>query len=145
MPVTNTQFIVQALLVLTDDLDNLDSRSDFLKMCRTLTFASRRWLLIKGMYRLVQITTRKKHEELPEDIKRLFPDSETKYWRPGDTQPFSSAYPVFAASLRQQDDYIPDDFGLDEFLEMWDELSLGKQKRALWFFLITKFRLFRLI
>lgn len=128
MPVTNTQFIFQSLFILMDDLDNPESSADFFRLSKGLTFPARRWLLTKGMFRMVQIIARKQHEDLPEDIKRLFNDFETKYWRAEDRARISSAYPVFASSIRQQEDYIPDDLELDKFLEKWDDQSLaGKE------------------
>lgn len=124
MNVVNMQWIVVALFVLMDDLDNPDSLTHFVELCVAATYPARRWLLLKGMFRLVQITARQKHKNLPEVVQRLFNDFESKYWKAEDKERFSSAYPVFAASLRQQDDYIPDDFELDVFLEKWNHMGL---------------------
>ena len=124
MTVTNMQWVIVALFTLMDDLGNPDSSAEFFKLCTAATYPARRWPLVKGMFRLVQITARQKHKDLPEDIKRLFSDFERKYWKAEDRARFSSGYPVFAAAIRQQDDYIPDDFELDTFLEKWDDLNL---------------------
>lgn len=127
MPLVNMQWIVVALFNLLNNLNDPDYQFEFLELCKAAIFPARRWLLLKGMFRLVQITARQKHENLPVEIKRLFNDFERKYWKAEDKKRFSSSYPVFATAIRERDDYLPDDFELDTFLEKWDDLRIAEE------------------
>ncbi|KAL6234364.1 hypothetical protein BDW75DRAFT_251532 [Aspergillus navahoensis] len=80
------QYFYAALFVLREDLNNPASHDAFLNIANNFVFAAGRWLIIRGMFRHVQVAT-------PEDRKR-----------------FGSAYPGFVAVLQQQGDAAMDEF-----------------------------------
>lgn len=125
---TIIQWVCVAMFILMEDLEDPGSQSDFLILAKAATSFAKRWLLHKGMFRLVQLSTQRTVKDMPSDIQRFFSDFESKYWKPEDVQRFSSRYPNFGAMIRQQDDYIPDDMELDKFLEKWDSLTLDGGK-----------------
>lgn len=126
---TIIQWVCVAMFILMEDLDNPHSQTDFLTLASAATSFASRWLLHKGMFRLVQLTTQRTVSQVPTDIQRFFNDFESKHWRPADVQRFSSRYPNFGAMIRQQDDYIPDDLELDKFLEKWDSLNIDESNQ----------------
>ncbi|KAL4913291.1 hypothetical protein BDW62DRAFT_168059 [Aspergillus aurantiobrunneus] len=124
---SDAQYICIALFMLMDDLDNQVSHSAFLNLARAAMAMSARWLLLKGMFRQVQIITFQSNETLSPDIVKLSKRFERRLWRSEDRRRFSSAYPNFAAALQAQDEHIPEDLEMDQFLEIWNDFSIADQ------------------
>lgn len=124
MNFTNIRWITTALYTLMDDLSDAADQTAFRELCTPAISMARRWLLLRGMLRLVQIQVKLRKKSLPEDARRLFVNFERRYWRPEDQQEFSSSYPDFAASIREHDDHLPEDLELDKFLEKWESLTI---------------------
>ncbi|KAF5862069.1 hypothetical protein ETB97_012216 [Aspergillus alliaceus] len=104
--VPDIHWIYTALFILIDDLNEEKSHNAFLHLAKAALSFGRRWLLTKGMFRLVQIATNQANGFLPPDIIGLFKEFERRLWRPEDRRHFSRAYPNVAAKLRQQDDRL---------------------------------------
>ncbi|KAL3455136.1 hypothetical protein BJX64DRAFT_295323 [Aspergillus heterothallicus] len=122
------QFIFLGLFMLIDDLSTPESHATFVSLATAAFSLAGRWLLMKGMFRQVQITTMHTvGEPLSPEILRLFKRFERRLGRNEDRKHFNSAYPNFAAVLRQQD---PDgseraDLDLDGFLDTWSNFTIG--------------------
>ncbi|KAF9895160.1 hypothetical protein FE257_000062 [Aspergillus nanangensis] len=124
------QYICTALFMLVDDLDDEKSHDAFLNLAKSAVSFGGRWLLTKGMFRLVQIATVQANKSLSPEIVDVFKRFERRLWKSEDRQRFRSAYPNFAAVLRQQDDTVPDDLEMDQFLEVWSDFTMDGQREV---------------
>lgn len=123
MNFTNMRWIATALYTLMDDLSDTAGHTAFRELCMPAISMAKRWLIVRGMLRLVRIQAKLRGKTIPEDIRRALNDFERRYWRPEDQQQFRSCYPDFAASIREQDDHLPEDLELDKFLEKWRSVA----------------------
>lgn len=123
------QFICVALYVLMEDLSDATNHDVFLNLTKASMSMAELGLLPKGMFRLVQVVTLQLNdpETLSPAISKVFKRFEKRLWRREDHQRFSSAYPNFAAALRQQDGTVPEDLELDDFLEIWNDFTISGQ------------------
>ncbi|OJJ01995.1 hypothetical protein ASPVEDRAFT_41521 [Aspergillus versicolor CBS 583.65] len=94
-------FICVALFMLIDDLAQKPSHDAFLILATAALPLSSRSLILKGMFRQVQVMTIQANASLSPQITRVFKRFERRLWRPEDRRHYSSAYPNFAAALRQ--------------------------------------------
>lgn len=126
IPVSNSHWCTLALLMLLDDLATAEGDAAFVELCVCLRAAARRWLLAKGMLRLVQVTARHYDVRLPEATTKLFEDFENHSWDPAvDGAQLSSLYPNLAVPERKRDGSPVE---MDRFLKKWDNLSLATEK-----------------
>ncbi|PYH90331.1 hypothetical protein BO71DRAFT_334734 [Aspergillus ellipticus CBS 707.79] len=125
MSVSDMQFISVAMFTLVDDLGNEKSHNAFLNLANALMSVSKRWVLTKGMFRMVQVTTMQANESLSPEVTQVFKRFERWLWRAEDWQSFSSAYPHFAVAIRQQDKDVPEEIDLDQLLKDWNELTIS--------------------
>jgi hypothetical protein len=120
------QFICVALFMLSDDLSHKPSHDAFLVLATAALPLSSRSLVLKGIFRQVQVTTMQANPgSLSAPITRVFKRFERRLWRPEDRRHFSSAYPNFAAALRQQDKGDQEDLEMDDFLKTWNDFTIG--------------------
>jgi len=93
-----------AILALLESLDPEQSKQAFVRLCITLSAASRRFRVGKGILRLVKYTAEQKQIELPSATRQLFAELEER--------------------VVKQDGSSVEDIGLDYLLEKWDDLDL---------------------
>ncbi|KAJ5584949.1 uncharacterized protein N7459_004749 [Penicillium hispanicum] len=122
MPMNAMQWSTVALFTLLEGLDDDQNTQPFVDLCVVLRSLARRWQLAKGMMRLVQLTAVKMAVTLPAETQNLFKDFEAELWKTDDRERFSSLYPNFATSIRQENG--SDEVELDRFLEEWDDLTI---------------------
>lgn len=127
--IVDLQFICVALYVLMEDLGDTANHDAFLNLAQAGVAMAGLGLLPKGMFRLVQVVTLQVNdpETLSPAISKVFRRFERRLWRREDNQRFSSAYPNFAAGLRQQDGAVAEDLEMDDFLEIWNDFSIAGQ------------------
>lgn len=122
MPMNSMQWSTVALFTLLEGLDDNQNTQPFVDLCVVLRSLARCWQLAKGMMRLVQLTVVEMAVTLPAETQGLFKDFEAELWKADDRKRFSSLYPNFATSIRQEKG--SDEVELDRFLEEWDDLTI---------------------
>ena len=123
MPMNYAQYATVALFSLLEGLDDDENAAAFIDLCIILCALSRRWLLAKGMLRLIQLTARLKGIVLPSPTRSLFLEFGSKSWKQRDRKRFSSLYPNFAVTV--QGEKSLGEAELDSFLAKWDDLDLS--------------------
>lgn len=113
--------ITIAVFVLLTDLDSEESAHAFFEAAVALRAASRRFLLAKGMMRMVQLTAYQTHITIPPRADKLFRDF-GKTWKSEETKRFSSELPNIALMIRP-DDANTDLIGLSALFEKWEGVS----------------------
>lgn len=118
MLMSHAQYATVALFILLEDLGNDKSAHAFVDLCIILCAMSRRWLLAKGMLRLVQLTARLEGIVLPVQTRSLFVEFASPSWKPHGRKRFSSLYPNFAVTVQGEKSLGEPE--LDLFLAQWD-------------------------
>ncbi|PLB46427.1 hypothetical protein P170DRAFT_465950 [Aspergillus steynii IBT 23096] len=126
MPLNCMHFSTVALFTLFEDLDNPENSRAFVNACISLRGLARRWVLAKGMLRLVQVTALQQEINLPEETRSLFRDFEAESWKVKDYTQFSSLYPNFAVTVHGNPGSL-ESAELDRFLEKWDNMTLSAE------------------
>ncbi|KAI9927032.1 hypothetical protein MW887_003413 [Aspergillus wentii] len=124
------QWAAVAAFTLLDDLSDRESSDAFIDLCIVIRSIGRRWLLSRGILRLIQLTATHHNIELPRESHSLFRDFQNDLWRTQDRKQFSSSYPNFAMTVLENDGHSVKDAELDQFLEKWDNLTLDGPANA---------------
>ncbi|KAI9038212.1 uncharacterized protein KD926_011151 [Aspergillus affinis] len=124
MPLNYAQYANLALFILLEGLDDDKSAEAFVDLCIILCALSRRWLLAKGMLRLVQLTAQLKGIALPPETSGLFHEFTSQTWKLHERKRFSSLYPNVAITVLGEKNL--GEAELDLFLARWDDLDLSK-------------------
>lgn len=122
-PPSLMQWATVAIFTLLEQLDSPRNRDAFIQLCIVLRALSRRFVLAKGMLRLIQLTARNSQVSLPDETEGLFADFEAKAWESKDRERFSSNYPNFFASVNSEAGKQNEEIELDKFLARWDALD----------------------
>ncbi|CRG91696.1 C6 transcription factor, putative [Talaromyces islandicus] len=117
-------WVAIALFTLLDNLDEPRSRDAFVDLCFVARVFSRRWLLAKGILRMIQITAEKMNIQLPTETDTLLDDFSVNSWDVDkDARRLSSAYPNFillAQRVSALGNTVDDPIDMDEWLAKWD-------------------------
>lgn len=82
-----------SLFTLLEELDDPVHRSAFVELCIIGRAFSRKWILTKGILRMLQVSAKQNEIVLPAETNALFLDFEQQMWEKGDGERFSSLYP----------------------------------------------------
>lgn len=108
-----------ALFVLLTDLESETSSQAFFEAAVAVKASARRFPLLKGLLRMVQLTAARINAILPARARDLFKDFDTKWWNSEDVKALSSEFPnvtlMMAPGIGDTDV-----IGLSELLEMWE-------------------------
>jgi hypothetical protein len=121
---TAMHWVAIALFTLLDNLDETRSRDAFIDLCFVARVLSRRWLLAKGILRMIQITAQQMSIQLPTETETLLDDFSANLWEADkDGRRFSSAYPNFillAQRVSALGGSVDDPIDMDEWLAKWE-------------------------
>lgn len=95
MCLTTVSCLSTALFTLLSELGDLGRKSAFAELCVVARACSRRWPLMKGLMRMLQLSARKNHVSLLPETHALFVDFEATIWERHDDERFKSIYPNF--------------------------------------------------
>ncbi|KAH8430915.1 uncharacterized protein LDX57_008579 [Aspergillus melleus] len=123
MPLNYAQYATLASFILLEGLHNEKSAEAFVDLCIILSALSRRWLLAKGMLRLLQLTAQLKSIALPPQTRGLFHEFSSKTWKIHDRKRLSSLYPNVAVTVLGEKNL--GEAELDLFIARWDDLDLS--------------------
>ncbi|PYH91114.1 C6 transcription factor [Aspergillus ellipticus CBS 707.79] len=96
MCLTTVSCLSTALFTLLSELGDLGRKSAFAELCVVARACSRRWPLMKGLMRMLQLSARKNHVSLLPETHALFIDFEATIWERCDDERFKSIYPNFS-------------------------------------------------
>jgi hypothetical protein len=121
---TAMHWVAIALFTLLDNLNEPRSRGAFVELCFVARVFSRRWILAKGILRMIHITAKQMNIQLPTETDTLLDDFSAKVWDAGkDGRCFSSAYPNFILLSQRVSGLggsFDDPIDMDEWLAKWD-------------------------
>jgi hypothetical protein len=121
---TAMHWVAIALFTLLDNLNEPRSRGAFVELCFVARVFSRRWILAKGILRMIHITAKQMNIQLPTETDTLLDDFSSKVWDAGkDGRCFSSAYPNFILLSQRVSGLggsFDDPIDMDEWLAKWD-------------------------
>ncbi|GKZ19802.1 hypothetical protein AbraIFM66951_010778 [Aspergillus brasiliensis] len=80
MCLTTVSCLSTALFTLLSELGDLGRKSAFAELCVVARACSRRWPLMKGLMRMLQLLAQKNHVSLPPETRALFVDFEASIW-----------------------------------------------------------------
>ncbi|KAH8692094.1 hypothetical protein BGW36DRAFT_41532 [Talaromyces proteolyticus] len=130
---TAVYWVAVALFTLLDDLDNPNSRDAFIDLCFVARVFSRRWLVAKGILRMLQITANQMNIDFPVETDVLLDDFETNIWEAEkDGRRFSSAYPnlmLFLEGVPGFGSGMGNSIDMDELLAKWDGVKLENARQ----------------
>ncbi|RDK41708.1 C6 transcription factor [Aspergillus phoenicis ATCC 13157] len=92
---TTVSCVSTALFTLLSELGDPGCKSAFAELCVITRACSRRWPLMKGLMRMLQLSARKNHVSLLPETHALFVDFEATIWERHDDERFKSIYPNF--------------------------------------------------
>lgn len=111
-----------SLFTLLEVLDDETNRKAFTELCVVTRACSRRYMLSKGILRMIQISATKMNISLPEEARALFIDFNEKDWEEKHRAQFSSLYPNFFSTFKDREG---ENLELDKFLDKWDKINLN--------------------
>ncbi|RAL14755.1 Zn(II)2Cys6 transcription factor [Aspergillus homomorphus CBS 101889] len=127
---TTIHWVSMALFTLLEQLDNPEHKTSFTELCVFARALSRKWTLMKGIMRMLQVSAQKNSVMLPPDTHALFTEFEEEMWESKDRERFRSLYPnPNSLSKTAGDRTLLDDAELDSFLEKWDTLEVDEAGR----------------
>ncbi|KAJ6093439.1 hypothetical protein N7486_008728 [Penicillium sp. IBT 16267x] len=118
VPSGNIQWLSIAECTLLEDLDNPENRQAFINLCISTKASARRWHLVKGILRTIQMAANELRVTLPSETDALFASLDSS-WTSKEEEDIVSQYPNFAISLKSD---RMDEAELDNFLEKRDAL-----------------------
>ncbi|KAJ5325685.1 uncharacterized protein N7506_008787 [Penicillium brevicompactum] len=127
MPPTNIHWFTVSMYTLLEDLSDDANRRAFISLTIAAKAASHRWVLAKGMLRLVQLTSIQTGVSLPPETDALFSDFEARVWTSQDRRALSSQYPHFTHSMKRGE---VGEVELDAFLEKFDDLHIARTSES---------------
>ncbi|EEA24192.1 hypothetical protein TMatcc_007265 [Talaromyces marneffei ATCC 18224] len=113
-----------SLFTLLEALDQETNRKAFTELCVVTRACSQRWLLIKGILRMIQINAANMNVSLPEEARALFIDFSEKDWKEKQRSRFKSIYPNFSSTFQDREG---ENLEMDQFLDKWDKINLNEE------------------
>ncbi|RDK41112.1 C6 transcription factor [Aspergillus phoenicis ATCC 13157] len=95
MCLTTVSCLSTALFTLLSELGDPGRKSVFAELCVVARACSRKWPIMKGLMRMLQLSARKNHVCLLPETHALFVDFEATIWERHDDERFKSIYPNF--------------------------------------------------
>lgn len=126
MSPTAIHFLGISLFTLLEALDNEDNKKAFTELCVITRACAQRFMLSKGILRMVQINAANLNITLPEEAHALFIDFSEKDWEEKHRTRFSSLYPNYSSTFQ---DRQGEDLEMDKVLEKWDKINLDRSKQ----------------
>lgn len=126
---TTIHWVSMALFTLLEVLDHPEPeyKTSFTELCVFARALSRKWTLMKGILRMIQVSAQKNSVVLPPETDALFTEFEQAMWESKDRERFKSLYPnPNSLSKTGGDRSQLDDVDLDRFLEKWDTLHVDE-------------------
>ncbi|OJJ97427.1 hypothetical protein ASPACDRAFT_80335 [Aspergillus aculeatus ATCC 16872] len=126
---TTIHWVSMALFTLLEVLDHPvpEYKTSFTELCVCARALSRKWILMKGILRMIQVSAQKNSVVLPPETDALFTEFEQVMWESKDRERFKSLYPnPNSLSKTAGDRSQLDDAELDSFLEKWDTLHVDE-------------------
>ncbi|RAK74309.1 uncharacterized protein BO72DRAFT_516876 [Aspergillus fijiensis CBS 313.89] len=128
---TTIHWVSMALFTLVEELDHgADRRTAFTELCVIARTFARKWTLMKGILRMLQVSAQKDGVALPSETQALFVDFSEKMWGPAQRERFRSLYPNPSALAETGGDRTREEAELDSFLEKWDTLEIREEQRG---------------
>lgn len=124
MLASNIHWFTVSMYTLLDSLSDEENQEAFLALSIAAEAASHRWVLARGMLRLVQLRSIQMEVSLPSKAEALFSDFEARVWTHQDRKALSSQYPQFSHSTKRSE---VDKYDLDTFLEKFDDLHVTRK------------------
>ncbi|OJJ95245.1 hypothetical protein ASPACDRAFT_36771 [Aspergillus aculeatus ATCC 16872] len=122
---TTIHWVSMALFTLVEELDHgVDHRTAFTELCVIARTFARKWTLMKGILRMLQVSAQKNAVALPPETHALFVDFEERMWGPAQREQFRSLYPNPSSLAETGGDRTREEAELDSFLEKWDTLEI---------------------
>ena len=95
MCLTTVSCLSTALFTLLSELGDPGRKSAFAELCVVARACSRKWPIMKGLMRILQLSAHKNHVSLLPETHALFVDFEATIWERHDDERFKSIYPNF--------------------------------------------------
>ncbi|KAL4963641.1 fungal specific transcription factor domain-containing protein [Aspergillus stella-maris] len=125
---TTIHWVSMSLFTLLEDLDSSDSRKAFIDLCVIARAFSRKWILMKGILRMIQVSAKNEGVVFPDETKALFMDFESLWREKRDGELLSSLYPNPNSLHETGGDRRVAEAELDSFLEKWDSLGIEEEQ-----------------
>jgi hypothetical protein len=126
MSPTLTHWLGVSLFTLLEALDQENNSKAFTELCVVTRACAQRWMLSKGILRMVQINAANMHISLPEEARALFIDFTEKDWEEKHRSQLNSLYPNFSSTFQDREG---EDLEMDKFLDKWDKINLNEATR----------------
>ncbi|KAL4793693.1 hypothetical protein BDV19DRAFT_390898 [Aspergillus venezuelensis] len=117
-----------SLFTLLEDLDSPESRKAFIDLCVIARAFSRKWILMKGILRMIQVSAKNEGLVFPDETKALSMNFESLWKKKRDGELFSSLYPNPNSLHKTGGDRRAAEVELDSFLENWESLGIGERQ-----------------
>jgi hypothetical protein len=109
-----------SLFTLLEALDQENNRKAFTELCVFTRACAQRYLLSKGILRMIQINAANMHISLPEEARALFIDFSEKDWEEKHRSRLNSLYPNFSSTFKDREG---ENLEMDKFLDKWDKIN----------------------
>ncbi|KAI3058358.1 transcriptional regulator family: Fungal Specific TF [Aspergillus niger] len=120
MSFTTVSCLSTALFTLLGEHGDLGRKTAFMELCVVARACSRKWPLMKGLMRMLQLSAQKNHVSLLPETHALFVDFEATIWERHDYERFKIIYPNLSTLVRTGGNCASSEAGSASFSDRWD-------------------------